>query len=300
MPLLALLALHLVFHFSDPRVAEASALVDLGDVMVTANDSGNAPLLFVVDARTGETRRTVRFAAVNTDTEALAPAGPHAVWVGDIGDNLAERTEVQVHRVPLDGGPVTTYRLRYADGPRDAESLFALDGRLYVVSKELFGGGAFYAAPAHLDAGRVNVLRRVAAGPSIATDAAAFPDGRHVLVRDYGSATLYAAPSFREIGSFALPAQQQGEGLSIGPGDRVRISSEGVGSAVLQVPLPAALAEQVAPARATPSPSPTRPAAGRSGDPEGDPGWWPWLGGAGLVLVVGAVAAVARRRTLRP
>jgi hypothetical protein len=305
MPVLAvvLAALHVVFHLSDPRLTEASALVDLGDAMVTVNDSGNAPLLFVLDARTGQTRRTIRFADANTDTEALAPAGRRAVWVADIGDNLAERAEVEVHRVPLDGGQVTTYRLRYADGPRDAESLFVLRGRLYVVSKEIFGG-AFYAAPAHLDPGKVNVLRRVAPGPSIATDAAAYPDGRHVLVRDYGRATLYQAPSFTALGSFALPDERQGEGISIGPDGRIRLSSEGAGSAVLQVRLPAALARDVAPAKPAAS---SRTSASRSLSPRDgarssgdDPSWWPWLGGAGVVVVAAAVAAVVRRRTLRP
>jgi hypothetical protein len=301
-PLLAvvLAAVHVVFHLSDPRLTEASALVDLGDVMVTANDSGNAPLLFVLDARTGQTRRTIRFADTSVDTEALAPAGRGAVWVGDIGDNLGNRPDVVVHRVPLDGGRITTYRLRYADGPRDAESLFVLHGRLYVVSKRWFAPGAFYAAPAHLDPDRVNVLRRVAAGPPTATDAAAFPDGRHVLVRDYGRATLYEAPSFWAVGSFALPDQPQGEGISVGPGDRIRLSSEGRRSAVLQVSLPAALARQVAPpgAGATRSPEPASSRTGSGG--EDHPGWWPWLAGAGVVVVAAGVAAAVRRRTLRP
>lgn len=288
-----------VGHLSDARITEASALVDLGGVMVTANDSGNAPLLFVVDASTGQTRRTIRYADTNTDTEALAPAGDGAVWVGDIGDNLGRRAEVQVHRVPLDGGPVATYRLRYADRPHDAESLFALHGRLYVVSKELFGG-AFYAAPARLDPDGVNVLRRVAPAPSIATDAAAYPDQRHVLVRDYGSATLYEAPSFRRLGSFALPEQQQGEGISVGPGGRIRLTSEGADSAVLQVSLPPELARTLAASRPA---APSRPAAtpGDAGSTGagGGRGWTPWIAGAGAVAVLAGGAAVLRRRTLR-
>jgi hypothetical protein len=307
--LAALAALgYLVLPLDDPRLTEASGLVDLGAVMVTANDSGNAPLLFVVDARTGHTRRTIRYAATNTDTEALAPAGPRAVWVGDIGDNLARRPEVVVHRVPLDGGRIVTYRLRYADGPRDAESLFVVHDRLYVVSKVFLAPGAFYAAPARLHTDRVNVLRRVATGPPTATDAAAFPDGRHVLVRDYRAATLYAVPSFRALGSFPLPAQRQGEGISIGPGDRIRVSSEGVHSAVREVALPAALAGEVAPrvkptaepvdqSPASPSTSPSMsPSASPAGDNASAPdaSWPPWLGGFGAVLGIGVVVGLWR------
>ena len=112
-----------VFRIQDGALDEASSLLDLGPVMVSANDSGHPPLLFVLDARTGATRRTIRYAATQTDVEALAPAGPHAVWVGDIGDNLARRATVSVLRVPLDGGTVATYRLRYPDGPQDRKSV---------------------------------------------------------------------------------------------------------------------------------------------------------------------------------
>jgi hypothetical protein len=311
MPLLLavlLAAAQVVFHLGDPRLAEASGLVDLGGAMVSANDSGNDPLLFVLDARTGRTERTIRYAARNTDTEALAPAGPDAVWVGDIGDNLADRAEVVVRRVPLDGGPIASYRLRYPDGPRDAESLFVAGGRLHLVSKEVLGG-AFYVAPAQLHADRVNRLRRLAPAPSLATDAAAFPDGRHALVRGYASADLYALPSLRRIGSFGLPPQPQGEGVSIGPGGRIRLASEGAGSAVLQVALPAALARQrTVPAAslssspspaASPSAAPAAAPAAQESAGEDRPSWFAWLGGAGLVLVVAAVAAWGRRRTLR-
>lgn len=285
-----LAAWHVVFHLHDPRLTESSSLVDLGSAMVTANDSGNAPLLFVVDPRTGRTVRTVQYAASETDTEALAPAGPHAVWVGDIGDNLEERRQVQVIRMPLDGGRGTTYDLSYPDGPHDAESLFVAGGRLCVVSKD-FVGGAFYLAPRHLRTDRVNRLRKVAPALPIATDAAMFRDGRHVLVRGYGEAVVYDVPSFRRVGSFPLPDQRQGESVSIGPGGRIRIGSEGADSAVLQVSLPPKLAARLAPVRPS-----SRPPTGR--DDERRP-WLPWLAGAGVVVVFAGGAAWWRRRTLR-
>jgi hypothetical protein len=285
-----LAAWHAVFHLHDPRLTESSALVDLGSAMVTANDSGNAPLLFVVDARTGRTIRTVQYASSQTDTEALAPAGPHAVWVGDIGDNLAARHQVQVIHMPLDGGPGTTYQLSYPDGPHDAESLFVARGQLCIVSKE-FAGGAFYLAPRHLRTDRVNRLRKVAPALPIATDAATFRDGRHVLVRGYGEADVYDVPSFRRAGSFELPDERQGESVSIGPGGRIRIGSEGTHSAVLQVSLPPELAAKLAPVRPGSRPS--------TGQDDERPPWLPWLGGAGLVVVLAGGAAWWRRRTLR-
>ena len=38
-----------VFSFVDPAITESSGLVDLGALMVTTNDSGGDPLVFVVD-----------------------------------------------------------------------------------------------------------------------------------------------------------------------------------------------------------------------------------------------------------
>jgi hypothetical protein len=93
-----------VFRFRDPAIVESSSLVDLGSTVVTANDSGNAPDLFDVDARTGETVGVTHLQVPGVDIEALAPAGGSHVWVGDIGDNNHERPYVSVARAPVTRG----------------------------------------------------------------------------------------------------------------------------------------------------------------------------------------------------
>jgi hypothetical protein len=105
-PLAVLLALvgRVVFSFVDPAITESSGLVDLGSIMVTTNDSGGDPLVFVIDPRSGRTVGRTTFTDAVTDVEALAPAGGHAVWVGDIGDNDEQRASVQVYRVPVARG----------------------------------------------------------------------------------------------------------------------------------------------------------------------------------------------------
>ena len=42
-----------------------------------------------------------------------------------------------------------SYRLRYPDGPRDAETIMVdpVDGRLYLATKSIAGDGTLYAAP---------------------------------------------------------------------------------------------------------------------------------------------------------
>ena len=306
--LLALVG-RVVFSFVDPAITESSGLVDLGDLMVTTNDSGGDPLVFVVDPRTGRTVSRTTFTDHTVDVEALAPAGGVDVWVGDIGDNNEQRDSVQVYRVPVGRSDRTvaapSYELTYPDGAHDAESLFAApDGRLYVVSKGLLGG-TVYAAPSRLDPRGPNRLTAVAAVDVWATDAAIFPDGKHVLVRGYDSAVVYTFPAFTPVASVDLPQQRQGEGVSIGASGRIRLSSEGRNSPVLEVDLPAAVTEAMAgrTPSASPSGTPTPAAAGdtsRGLDAAPAPRWLLYLaGGTAVAAALIVVAVVVPRRSRR-
>ena len=203
-----------------------------------------------------------------TDVEALAPAGPRAVCVGDIGDNDRERDEVVVYRVPVGRGQLDvepdSFRLAYPDGPHDAESLFAdRAGRLHLITKS-FGGGTVYRAPKRLQPSGVNVLEPVGSVRGYVTDAALLRGGRYLLVRSLQQATVYSMPDLEPVGSFALPWQPQGEGVSVGPDGRIRISTEGAGTPVYEVQLPAAVARTMRNPQA-----PTASASPEAVDPPG-------------------------------
>ncbi len=250
-----------VFAFTDPEIVESSGLVALGDRFVTVNDSGDSARIFVIDPRTGDTVDEVTWPGEAVDVEALAPAGDSAVWVGDIGDNTRARDSVSVRRVPLDGSTGEGYELTYPDGARDAEALLAhpLTGRLVVISKIVFGGQV-YAAPQELSADQPNRLVALGDVTGIVTDAAFFPDGRHLIVRTYTQAVVYAWPSLESVGSFELPKQQQGEGIAVSAEDEVFVSSEGQRAPVLRVALPADVRRAMDPAQspsAAPTPTPT-------------------------------------------
>ena len=196
------------------------------------------------------------------------------------------------------------YRLVYPDGAHDAESLVAApDGRLYVITKGLLGG-TVYAAPRHLDPDRTNHLRPVATVDVWATDAALFPDGRHVLVRGYDGAVVYTFPGFRPVASVDLPRERQGEGVSIGPSGRIRLSSEGTHSPVLQVDLPAEVVAAMAgrtPA-ASPSAAPS-PGTASAASPTADHRWLLYVAGgtaaAGVLVLVALLPWRSRRSRSR-
>jgi hypothetical protein len=261
--------------------------------------------------RSGHTVGVSFWSRQAVDVEALAPAGRDEVWVGDIGDNLAHRSNVVVARVPVGKGDrtvhPTTYRLGYPDGPVDAETLLRdpATGRLYIASKSVFGG-VLYAAPDPLSPTGINPLKAVGRVLPLATDGSFFPDGHHLIVRNYEKAVVYEWPSLQPVGSFGLPAQRQGEGLSVAADGSVYLSSEGPRSAVLEVALPPDVQRVVAAsespsAESSPGSSPRTTSSAEAAndaadvEPTGrDP--WPWLAGG----LLGVVALVVLVRALRP
>lgn len=253
------------FTIADPDIHESSGLVDAGPVVYTVNDSGSDPMLYALDSGTGETLGITPYAAEVEDTEALAPGRGRHVWVGDIGDNLGRRPSVAVYDVRPGRAGARRFELVYPDGPRDAEALLAHPetGRLFVVSKRVFGG-VVYAAPRTLDQERTNQLASFARVPGLVTGGEFLSDGEHVLLRTYGTASVFTFPAFQLVGTVTLPDQQQGEALSVGPDGRVLVSSEGMHAKVFRIDLPAALTEgkpESPPGSASPSP----PASSASG-----------------------------------
>jgi hypothetical protein len=282
-------------RLEDQRILESSGLAlsrRHQAVLWTHNDSGGDPALYAVGAD-GGTLATLTLAGVEArDWEAMAAGrddrGRPALFVGDIGDNNGVWPEVAVYRVAEPAElrdatvPAVRYRLRYADGPHDAEALLVdpLGDRLYVATKDVAGGG-LYRAPARLRTGRVNLLRRVARVPPVVTDGAYLPGGRAFVLRDYQSAHVYAAPG-RRVGTFELPLQLQGESLTAAADGRtVLAGSEGAASEVWRVPLPASILSRVTPTTRPPA-EPTPVAAGRR-----------WGSGPLLTLAAGGLALLA-------
>lgn len=287
---------HDVCAFTDPDITESSGLVVVDGRFVTMNDSGDSARVFTLDPRTCATVGVTRWQADAIDDESLAPAGGHAVWVGDTGENISTRPSVTVARVPVGPGDrdvtAPVFKLAYPDGPHDAETLLRdpRTGRLYLVSKEFIGH--VYAAPAHLHAG-VNRLTEGGAVLGLATDGAFFPDGRHIVLRNYGQAAIYTWPDLDRVATVDLPHQQQGEGIGVAPDGRIYLTSEGPHAPVLELTLPRSVRQELAggrPAASAGAESPTTQQAGDDGVPGGPEGWrLPLVGG--VLVVLGAVVA---------
>jgi hypothetical protein len=271
----------------DPRITESSGLAASStdpDLLFTHNDSGDTARFFAID-RGCRTRATFLMSGVQArDWEDISRGPDHSLWLGDIGDNSGRRTQgILVNRVeePTIGARTVrlravSYRLRYPDGPHDAEALLVhpRTGQLLIVTKS-FSGGVVYAAPTPLVAGTPNVLRRVGTVPVpeiTAGDIA--PDGSRVVLRNYTAAYEWdvhgddvAAALHGVPARIPLPRSQQGEGITYRlDGQALLVSSEGEGSPLQELRRTTRTSPSAATTSAAARPSPTaRPASGSSG-----------------------------------
>ena len=215
-------------QIGDPAVGESSGLAASRRnprLLWTHNDSDDEPYLYCLDLEGAScgTWRVTGAEAFDWEDMAAGPgplAGEPYLYVGDIGDNLDQRDEIVVYRVPEPaaggGAPVPTtaspaatppaeaLRLRYPDGPRNAEALLVhpTSGDVYVVAKDAQAAGVYKAA-APLDGSRVTTMVRVGTirlsggsrGLEQVTGGDISPDGRRVTVSTYAQGYELEAPA---------------------------------------------------------------------------------------------------------
>ncbi len=138
------------------------------DVLWVHNDSGDTARVFAID-RHGALLGTYTLAgaeAIDWEDMAIGPGperGVDYLYLADIGDNAAQRSEIDVYRVPeprvTKGDTPTTNALtgveklvlRYPDHPHDAETFMVdwMNHDLLIITKELAGNvsGVFRAHP---------------------------------------------------------------------------------------------------------------------------------------------------------
>lgn len=247
---------------ADERLSETSALAASSTrpgLLWTLNDSGNPAELFAIDTAGRALGRVRVDGASNRDWEALATgpcparrssgAARSCLYIGEIGDNERIYPTIVIYRV-AEPDPardsvarvIDSLHIRYADGPRDAESM-AVDARgdLWIVTKELIREPRVYRVPAAAwstkgDATAVFVTSLPIPSPSgiehWTTDASWMEGGRALAVRTYGG--LWRVP-FKEGVPVAAETRPlcalaglgpQGEGLAWLGDDLFAVTSE--------------------------------------------------------------------------
>ena len=263
----------------DTAVKESSGLVASRanpDLFWTHNDSGDGPFVYALD-RQGKSRGVWRVSGAEAhDWEDIA-AGPGPLknrsylYIGDIGDNSSNRSEIQIYRVPepmiTPGasrsnksnpqtiGPAEVFHLRYPDRKHDAETLLVhpRSGDVYLITKELLGRATVYKVKAPLEAQRANDLVKVGElnVPSLlggfVTGGDISPDGRRVAICDYSSGyelILAGDKPFDDIWNqqmnvLTLGRRRQGEAIAYRlDGKGLLTTSEGTHSPLIEIVRP--------------------------------------------------------------
>lgn len=228
------------------------------DIFWTHNDSGDDAFIYAFD-RTGKRRGTFRVSgAKNVDWEDMAAytdakTGESYLLIGDIGDNDREHSEGKIYRVrepeirdedaslnkknarPTESAEVI--RIKYPDERHDAETLLVnpQNGDVYVLSKTLVGASDIYKLTAPFNLDKINVLERIGKievpnlPAGLITGGDASPDGKRVVLCDYGAAYEFVLPSnaknFDEIwkqkpAAIELGERMQGEAVCYGSDGR--------------------------------------------------------------------------------
>jgi hypothetical protein len=213
------------------------------------NDSGDQPRIFAINNRGQLLARFRVTEAKNVDWEDLAsgpgPDGTPALYVADIGNNSASRSELTLYRVPEpnlgnasvknvlmgETAAAEAFPFRYPDGKHDAEAIF-LDpqsGRPYIVTKKMTPPCAVYRFPMPLQPGKTVILEKVKLGNAIqpisqlalVTGAATSPDGKRVVIRTYFTALELTRTGGKfetlfnvEPRTIKIPLEKQGEAIS--------------------------------------------------------------------------------------
>jgi hypothetical protein len=215
------------------------------------NDSGE-PALVALDSE-GTVVGRIRISGLKVeDWEAVAvgpcPAGT-CIYVGDIGDNEANRHSISIYRVPEPGessgsaAVADVFRMTYPDRAQDAEALLVTPkGEILIVTKGDTGPVALYRVPQDAKPGGTVTLQPIGkprhsgkvADDERITDGAISPSGEWVALRTKTVILLYRTQdllsgNWREASRISIKAvgEPQGEGITFADDRAIYLVGEG-------------------------------------------------------------------------
>ncbi len=197
------------------------------------NDSGDSARVFAVNKK-GKIALTVNLEGATAFDWEDMEAQKQWVYMGDIGDNLEFRANVQIYRfktptIAADAKkqvlnlPATQWQkttLRFPDGSHNCESLAVTpDGRMLLITKEKSGVSGFYSWNSAWKNGTDGTLTKIGAwnfvgdnkDQRLATGADFSADGRKLVVTTYTD--LYEFPLRRAFDFSSLQFQPQKQTL---------------------------------------------------------------------------------------
>jgi hypothetical protein len=264
-----------VCTITDERLTEISGMVATSGGYVVVNDSSEVESrrkIFFLDGKCKvKDGDAVSYPSRPRDPEDIAQATDGTIWVADIGDNpdaAERRSTIALWRLPKGADEPSIFRMKYPDGPRDAEALLlAGDGTPVIVTKEA-GKAGLYTPAGPLAKGQTVALRRAgeftvpktttsnplaAVGRLVVTGGANAPDGGRVVLRTYADAFEFDVSNGNVVEAITkgtpritpLPDEPRGESITYSADGKSFLTvSEAEGPKILQY-TPAAFAAAV-------------------------------------------------------
>jgi hypothetical protein len=246
---------------TDPTATELSGLVRSRaerSLLWSHDDSGAGPELYGLrtDGRVAAHPTVTGAQAVDWEDIAAGPArdGTPLLYVGDIGDNGASRSSVDVYRVPepkvgaTATVPAARLTLRYPDRPHDAEALLVdpIRGDLVIVTK-VIGSARAYRTAAREPAGAYTLTAGPSVDMSFVTAGDVSADGRIVVLRGYDRVAVWARRGRERLTTTLARAPCVSPTSLLGEGQGEAIALDRHGTSFMTVPegSPAALRRYV-------------------------------------------------------
>ena len=148
------------------EVLETSGLIFNNGKLYTFNDSGGAAVIYRLDSLNGQIDQRITISnAQNIDWEDIAKDANY-LYIGDFGNNLGNRTDLMIYRIPLSSIPAdgdisisadiinfsfsdqTDFSVRNRDHDHDCEAMIVDQQNIHLFSKNWIDGNSkWYTLP---------------------------------------------------------------------------------------------------------------------------------------------------------
>ncbi len=266
------------------------------------------PKIYALDTATCAIRATLTLKdASGREITGMAMSrdnkGRPVIVVGDVGDSLDARPYVRIHEVLEPRAlvdrtvAVRTWRVKYPDGPRNAQTILATPkgSRLWIVTAQTLGGKVFAVPPlTDIADGETDGIplkaKPVGEVSGLITDGAVSPGGTRTVLRTATDARLFGSPPPKGSGTpQPMPKVGAGQAVAWSTDGKFLWSSGAHTTTLWKVP--------VAATAPVPGSSP-RPSASATPARSGDGGPSPkrlLLAGAAVLVAVGVAWAASWR-----
>ena len=240
-----------ISEIRDDRIQESSGLalsILHDDLAYTINDEGGSGAnVYAVQVSSGAGVGAADISSLPiSDPESIAVDANGTLWLGDLGDNDHQRSDVAIYAFPEPGPGDHTisgaqrYAVTFPGGPTNVEGLLVqpTTQQVHVVSKNENGNGRIFELPGLAEGGTVQA-RDIGEAPEGVTDATYTRDGKWALLFTGKQLWIYNPTTWEAVGEVETPDLEKGESVTVERGNRTAlVGSEGKNSPIARVALP--------------------------------------------------------------